>query len=865
MITIQCPECHLDNSADAYLCEACGHRFKGAPTTPLGPGATAPATVARAVAATAEPTPAVAAAVEDLGSNLLAPDTLLAGRYRITQLLGQGGMGAVYLAADTRFSAKICVIKEMLDHFNDPEQRAQATEGFNREADFLAELKHSGIPEVYDRFTEANRHYLVMEYINGVDLEQKLLDNGQPFTEQEVIAWAIQCCDVLSYLHHQKPPIIYRDMKPANVITTTWGKVSLVDFGIARFFNPVSRGTMIGTQGYAPPEQYRGQVEPRSDLYALGASLHYLLTGRDPQNEAPFSFPPVRTLNEGVSEAMEALILKALDPEVENRFASADDMLYHLTRLADENCQVIRDCPHCGEPSTITREFCPSCKQYISKKHWAIAKQGGTGRIDAAGQHAVKAPRQAATQSPTPSPSTQRMSPQPTGRTEFKLVPVRKLVLAGLAGLVLLGAAGAAGWVALRPAEGAGAALLSSGERVLGAPQPDKEAGCRAYARGDYRAALAAFTRAIAAEPSDGEARIYAANAALRLAHSPTLSLALAGPFGPGEDPAGAEALRGAAIAQEEANREGGAAKIALRLAADHGRPELAQDAARALTEDDALAGVVGPLSAETSWAALPLYNLAGLPVVLPTATSRQLAGIAGSLVRLSPDDALLGKALADHAAGPLHAKRATVLAPAEDPHQAGFAMAFTREAEAKGLTVASVSFPAHGRADWGAIAKVVAAGKPDAVLFAGSGPDAVAFAKARPAAGLTGPWLADQGAASRALAGAGPGGEGLLAATVFPPEGPGAFAERYEGKFGHPPEAAAALTYEAVTLYAKGRSESGADREALAGYLRAVRKGGFTGLTGPARLDPDGNVRRPVTLLSLRGGRFAPVASWTL
>ncbi len=307
---------------------------------------------------------------------LLAPSTLLQERYRITQLLGQGGMGAVYLANDTRFSSKVCVVKEMLDHFHDPEQRENATQNFYREADLLANLKHNSIPEVYDRFTEANRHYLVMEYINGTDLEQRINEQGnQPFEESAVIGWAIQVCDVLSYLHHQKPPIIYRDMKPANLILTNFGKIYLVDFGIARFFNPSARGTMIGTQGYAPPEQYRGQVEPRTDIYAIGATMHYMLTGRDPQNEPPFSFPPVRELNPAISEETENLVMMSLDAEMDKRYTSCDDLLVALIRLAGASSNAVRECPHCGENISRSRQFCPVCRNYIAAHHASTNQQ----------------------------------------------------------------------------------------------------------------------------------------------------------------------------------------------------------------------------------------------------------------------------------------------------------------------------------------------------------------------------------------------------------------------------------------------------------------------------------------------------------
>jgi len=270
---------------------------------------------------------------ENEGPAPLPPNTVLQGRYQITKRIGQGGMGAIYLADDLRFSQRVAVVKEMLDHFTDPEQRRLATTNFDREAEMLANLKHMGIPEVYDRFTEGNRHYLVMEYINGADLEQRWLDQDSgPFEEQSVLDWAIQICEILHYLHNLNPPIVYRDMKPANLILNEQGRIYVVDFGIARHFNPTKKGTMIGTQGYAPPEQYRGQVEPRSDLYALAATMHHLLTGRDPQAEAPFSFPPLRELNPQISVQTEKLIIRCLSMEPEARYRDAKDMIEGLKK-----------------------------------------------------------------------------------------------------------------------------------------------------------------------------------------------------------------------------------------------------------------------------------------------------------------------------------------------------------------------------------------------------------------------------------------------------------------------------------------------------------------------------------------------------
>src|SRR5882672_10347552 len=264
---------------------------------------------------------------------MIAPSTIVGGRYRVVRALGGGGMKLVYLAEDLRLAGRPCALAEMVDSITSPDLQQQAVAAFQREADMLAQLANEHIPRIFDRFSEANRHYLVMEYIDGDTLEDELRVNGGKLPPARVIEIALQILTTLEYLHNLEPPVIYRDLKPSNVMVTREGMAKLIDFGIARHFAPLSNATMIGTQGYAPPEQYRGRVETRSDLYALGATMHHALSGRDPAAEPPFSFPPLRKLCPDVDSSLAALVDQALAYDVVNRMHDATEFKRRLLEI----------------------------------------------------------------------------------------------------------------------------------------------------------------------------------------------------------------------------------------------------------------------------------------------------------------------------------------------------------------------------------------------------------------------------------------------------------------------------------------------------------------------------------------------------
>jgi len=280
----------------------------------------------------------------DIGKDAIqqmAPGSRLLDRYLIEGILGIGGMSAVYRARDMHFPnvKKLVAIKEMVNRASDPVIRETIVRNFEREANILASLDHRCIPRIYDYFSVNEKSYLILEFIKGQDLELIINNASEFLSESQIIQWALELCDVLAYLHnHQPDPIIFRDMKPSNVMITSQNHVVLVDFGIAKTFQSGQKGTMIGTEGYSPPEQYRGEATPCADIYSLGATIHHALTKRDPRLEPPFSFNerPVHQINPYVSKMTEEVVNKALQYSPENRFQTTEAMRDALINVARE-------------------------------------------------------------------------------------------------------------------------------------------------------------------------------------------------------------------------------------------------------------------------------------------------------------------------------------------------------------------------------------------------------------------------------------------------------------------------------------------------------------------------------------------------
>jgi serine/threonine protein kinase len=278
--------------------------------------------------------------------------------------LGIGGFSTVYKARDLRFSAvdKLCAIKEMVIFTADPQLRKQTIQSFEQEASMLAVLNHPAIPLVSDYFTEGDRSYLILELVEGKNLEQWLDSTSEPLDQARALDWGLQVCEALVHLHSQKPqPVIFRDLKPSNIMLDKDKRIRLIDFGIAKLFEADQvRGTMIGTEGYTPPEQYRGEATPAADVYAFGATLHHLLTRQDPRQETPFTFDerPIQKTNPSISPALVEIIMRCLAYDAKDRFPDAMVLKEELLALTETDAEEVKP----ERFSDRDREIFPSIK-----------------------------------------------------------------------------------------------------------------------------------------------------------------------------------------------------------------------------------------------------------------------------------------------------------------------------------------------------------------------------------------------------------------------------------------------------------------------------------------------------------------------
>ncbi|MCE1246975.1 MAG: ankyrin repeat domain-containing protein [Firmicutes bacterium] len=316
---INCDKCKTENEDSADFCENCGDKL--VPKTLCCPDC-------------GLYNKATAKFCNSCGTNLItgkAKEWILDNRYEILGEIKSGAMGAVYQALDQRLGIKVAV-KKLFNNGGNPDEILKSQEMFKREAAILSSLHHSCLPKVNDYFSASdekgrNSNFIVMSLIQGEDLETYLGKNKPPLPLEKATDYILKVSDILQYLHSQTPPVIHRDLKPSSIMLSN-ESFFLVDFGIAKALEGNRTGTMIGTPGYASPDQCRGNDHISNDIYSLGALFHYLLTGRDPERQTNnlFTFEPVRKINPQIPEHIETLIASMVEMRITDRLGSIGEV-----------------------------------------------------------------------------------------------------------------------------------------------------------------------------------------------------------------------------------------------------------------------------------------------------------------------------------------------------------------------------------------------------------------------------------------------------------------------------------------------------------------------------------------------------------
>jgi serine/threonine protein kinase len=727
---MKCPFCGTDNAAGETFCTNCGGYLAAAPPSSAGGGSGSAPTYSTGTTTGGATTTGGGSG----GARTLLPNARLQnGRYVVEKVLGQGGMGAAVLARDTRVSNKSVVIKELISDNPDPKQRQEDVRNFEREVEVLANLDHPLIPGVTDSFQEGSHYFMVQNYVAGENLEDHMERINQPMPEREALTYASQVLDILDYLEHQTPPIVHRDIKPANIIVSSKDKrAHLVDFGIARAdaAKNVKRKqtSALGTPGYAPPEQYQGNADGRSDLYALAATLHHLLTNRDPRNYPPFSYPPARSLNPKLSPDMERVLTRALNIDVNKRYQTAAAMKSDIDEI-------------------LARRFAtPS-----DTSSYTLGVSGPMKAVPPQPSAPAAAPAQPRRMPPPPPSPLPQQYPLPRQRQQqvgmYGSAPAQRrggnnnymltsfilllvvVVIIGAAFFVLprlrnntsTGGTGNATAVATAtptpppvPATTNGIGVttvngesigISDGSYAFDTNRPDGSLKQQASAKlkaGDSSGAQTLWRSALGVESNDAEALIYLENQRVLASGSPYVTIVV-GTMVTGADAAtvGRDDLQGAYVAQKEYNANNGAllggVQVRLLIANAGNNATNATTIARQIVQaakaDKTIVGVMGWPYSGYAQNAISVLSAAHIPMVSQTASSNALSGISPYFFRVAPSDKSQAAAGASYAHGVLKAKNVAVFEDPSDSYSQSLAQSFIQQFTADGGQTTTVNY----------------------------------------------------------------------------------------------------------------------------------------------------------------------------
>lgn len=750
--------------------------------------------------------------------------TVLQGRYRIVDTLGRGGFGAVYRCEDLRLPGKRWALKELV--CPDPSIANEARRNFEREAHMLSALRHRTLPVIVDYFSEGESTYLLMEEVEGRTLAQVVVQEG-PASEADALRWALEIARVLDYLHQQRPPVIFRDLKPENVMITEDRHVKLIDFGLARHFDPgKGRDTeAMGSVGYAPPEVWEdaGQTDARSDVYSLGATLYYVLTGKPPS--PVYGTHRLAPYRPEVSPELEALVLRCMEPEPAKRFGTAAELIRELL------LQISR-----------VDETGPS---------------GMSLRDELRPRSAPAKPESAPAVEPEPLPSLWKRRQQP---------PRAASIPAWLPGLVFL-----ATFLFLTGAV-LGASLWRQGPREAGPPtaheivNPEKEKARELLAKGEIRQAATVLDQAVTRHPADAEAHIMRENALASLAGVEPLRIPAMMSITGVDAPEGYRLLHGLAAAQSEINRAGGVngRMIVVDLYDDGSDTERALEVAQKVLKDPRYLAAFGPFNSQRTLAVAPLFNAGQMAILTPVAADPRVWE-AGQYVFTSSDSHFPRIRALAHRLIAAGYRKGAVLVDRDSVLSATMAGYFTEQFEALGgkvevdLTYTDIEFSQQIEA--------LRATRPDFVFFSDyRGAVLANFARDLREAGLDMTIASQVAPFTRDLVQeAGPDAEGILLSGYFHYDSPRPEVQEYDRRFHQlygdlDPSHLDASAYDAAKLLFRALADGVKDRASLRDYFASIGADGgrpvFHGVTGTfalaRRLD-----KRDVYLIQVHDGNY--------
>ncbi len=673
---MECPYCNAENRDDVRYCSTCGHALQADAT------------------------------LTSTASRSLSPGARLqGGRYVIKSVLGQGGNGAALLATDIRLDSKPVVIKELVPTSSDPARLQDDIRNFKREVATLAHIDHPLVPNVTDHFQEGTRYFMVQEYVEGENLEVRLQQTHQPMKEREALVCASEVLDVLHYLSLQTPPIVHRDIKPANIVVSTRDRrAHLVDFGIARA--DVARNAQrkqtaaLGTPGYAPPEQYQGNADPRSDLYALGATLHHVLTNRDPRDHAPFSYPPVRALNPQLSPEIEQVLQRALINDIDQRYQSASEMKQDIDAILRQRFGV----------AAAIDSYMLGTSSMAATTNAAGAQTAGIASATqtAPGQAVQLTPRSLATPSGIYTPGTTLQAPRPVQRKRriwplfLILLLVVMLVLAG--GLYIQHNGSAVkSLTPTPPPNGIGVTRMAGNEYIGisdgtyafdttledGALKTQAAQLLRQQGDNAENSAVSLLNQATDKNSNDAEALIYKENLRVLNSGRPYITVVV-GTMLSGDSATitvGRDDLQGAYVAQQEYNagfKLHGGMQLRLLIANTGSKGEYVAQVAQQIIQvahtDPHFVGVMGWPYSDRSWDAIKVLGAAHIPMVSQTASSDVLSGISPYFFRVVPSNNIQGISGAKYAEQTLKVTSAALFYDVENPYSQSLSQDFARQ-----------------------------------------------------------------------------------------------------------------------------------------------------------------------------------------